>query len=146
MRRVLSVSCCALYLAFGLVAGLAHQHASADHHAALQGLHLDHDHLGESRHREHHHDHHPGSGDPDAVDRLASPAARYVDHHDGDAVSLSATAARSVDPSVRPVPAIVSPGVVIDPPPAASDRAAILAGQPRDPPREDPPRPRAPPA
>ena len=113
MRRLLVLGCCALYLSFGSMAGLAHVHASADHHD---------------------HDHDPGHG------------PRHTDHHDGDAVYLEATAARSLDRSVRPMAAIVSVDAWADPPLGASNCVEAVTSQPRDPPQKFPPRLRAPPA
>jgi hypothetical protein len=144
MRRVLAVGCCALYLSFGFVAGLAHVHESADHHDEPRGLHLDHGHLGESadqrRHHEHTHDHAHGG------DRPARTTARHADHHDGDAVYLSAAAARVLDSSVRPMPASVYVGTVTDPPLPVSKRNDVVTARPRDRPTKTPPRLRAPPA
>jgi len=139
MRRILALGCCALYLVFGFVAGAAHLHESADHHAESRGLHLDHSHLGSADH-----DHHLGHGSSDDDDvRFDS---RHVGHHgEGDVLYLTATALRSLD-SNRLMPAIVSVGVTIDPSSATSDHDEALPGPPRDPPRKNPTRPRAPPA
>ena len=125
MRKILALGCCALYLAFGIVAGAAHWHESADHHAESRGLHLDHAHLGDTDDHEH-----PGHPSP----------------HDGDVLYLSATALRSLDSSVRLMPATVSVGATIDPPAAMSERDEAAPGQQRDPPQENRIRPRAPPA
>jgi len=128
MRRVLVLGCCALYLAFGFVAGAAHLHEAADHHAELRGLHLDHTHLGGAAGHE---------------------QERQLEHespHDGDVLYLSATAVRSLDANVRLMPAMVAVGTTIDPPSTMSDRHEALPSQPRDPPPRIRTRPRAPPA
>jgi ABC-type Zn2+ transport system substrate-binding protein/surface adhesin len=130
MRRLLVLGCCALYLSFGSMAGLAHVHESADHHDGSRGIHLDHGHLSDSSDHEHENDH----------DR------RHTDHHDGDAVYLEATAARSLDSSVRPMTEIVSLDAWVDPPSSTSNCDEAVTSQPRDPPRKFLPRLRAPPA
>jgi len=140
------VGCCALYLAFGFVAGMAHVHESADHHEEPRGLHLDHGHLGESKGHDHHHEHPHDRTHGVAGDHAARIAGRHADHHEGDAVYLNATAARSFDSSVHPTPEIVHVGAVIDPSSPASPRDDAVTTQPRDPPRKNPPRLRAPPA
>jgi hypothetical protein len=126
MRGIFVLGCCALYVAFGFVAGAAHLHESADHHAELRGLHLDHVHLGAGHEQERHLEHEPP--------------------HDGDVLYLSATALRSLDANVRLMPATIAFGATIDPPSTMSDRDDALAGRPRDPPPRIRTRPRAPPA
>ena len=140
MRRFLALGCCAVYLAFGFVAGAAHVHESADHHEETRGLHLDHVHLGGS-HKQESHLGHGSSEDGDArID------ARQVGHHDGDALYLTATALRSFDSSLRLMPATVSVGATVDPHSASSDRDETMPDQMRGPPRKGPTRPRPPPA
>ena len=129
MRKILAMGCCALYLAFGAVAGLAHVHESADHHEESRGPHLDHDNEREF-----------AAMADEGVD------LRHDGHHDCDAADLNATVARSGESIVRTLPAIVPVGDVIDPPSPASNRDDVVKGSPRDPPRETPPRLRAPPA
>jgi hypothetical protein len=130
MRRILALGCCALYLAFGFVAGAAHLHGSTDHHEETRGLHLDHVHLGDSDDRGHDHQRRLG----------------HESTHDEDVLYLSATALRSIDSSLRLMPATVSVAATIEPPGAMSDRDEAILRQPRDPPRKNRPRPRAPPA
>jgi hypothetical protein len=142
MRRLLALGCCAVYLVFGLVAGAAHVHESADHHEESGGLHLDHTHLGEDAGHEpagHHEPVSPENGDP-RVD------ARQVGQHDGDVIYLTATALRSLDSGLRVMPATVSVDAAIDPPGWISARSDELPDQLRGPPRYGPTRPRAPPA
>ena len=135
------LGCCAAYLAFGFVAGAAHVHESADHHAQTRGLHLDHAHLGDSA--DHDHEHNARHESPGGDVRFDT---RHVGHHDGDALYLSATALRSIDSSLRLMPATVSAGVTFEPPSAMSDCDETMADPPRGPPRRSPTRPRAPPA
>jgi len=132
MRRILALGCCVLYLVFGFVAGAAHLHESADHHAESRGLHLDHAHVGHATGHEH------GSS--------AHFDARHVAHHDGDVLYLSATALRSLDGNTRLMPATVAVGATVDPPTATSDHDATRPGHSRAPPRSSRTRPRAPPA
>jgi ABC-type Zn2+ transport system substrate-binding protein/surface adhesin len=127
MRKLLVLGCCALYLSFGSMAGVAHVHESADHHDGARGIHLDHGHLSDSSDHDHD-DHH-----------------RHTDHHDDDAVYLEATAARPLDSSVRLMPAVVSVDAWVDPPSRPSNCDEAVTSQPRDPPRKFPPRLRAPP-
>ena len=128
MRKILALGCCALYLAFGVVAGMAHVHESADHHEESRGLHLDHDHAHEA-----------------ASDQTLRIAAATVQHHGGDAFYLNATATQSVDPGSRETPAIVSDGSALGPPALVPDRVESGSGPPRDPPCKTPPRLRGPP-
>jgi hypothetical protein len=128
MRRILALGCCALYLAFGFVAGAAHLHESADHHAESRGLHLDHTHVGNS------------------ADHQQEPRIENESSHDGDVVYLSAPALRSIDSGVRLMPATVAVGATIDPPSTISDWDQEMPRRPRDPPRTTRIRPRAPPA
>jgi hypothetical protein len=128
MRRLLALGCCALYLAFGFVAGAAHLHESADRHAESRGLHLDHTHSGHS-------------ADHEKERKLGNES-----RHDGDVLYLCAIAIRSIDSSLRLMPATVSVAATIDPPGPMSDRHEAILRQPRDPPRKNRPRPRAPPA
>lgn len=142
MRRILALGCCAAYLVFGFVAGAAHVHESADHHREMRGLHLDHAHLGQASDHEPagHHQH----GSPENGDVRGE--ARHVGHHDGDALYLTATALRSLNSSLRVMPATVPGGGTIDPPALISVRSDELPNQRRGPPRNGPARPRAPPA
>jgi len=133
MRRLLALGCCAVYLAFGFVAGAAHLHEAADHHQEMRGLHLDHSHLGEALHVPH-------------ENGNAGDETRHVGHHDGDAFYLTVTALRSFDSGLRMMPATVSVGATIDPPSLISIRRDERSDQLRGPPRRGPTSPRAPPA
>jgi hypothetical protein len=138
MRGILALGSCALCLAFGFVAGVAHVHESADHHENSRGLHLDHTHLDHPSDHDHVHGSH--GKDQDGLD------VRHPDHHEGDAVYLNGTATRSFEPGPRPVNAIVSVGAVAESPSMTSDRHTAVTAQPRDPPHKIPPRLRGPPA
>ena len=137
MRRILTLGLCALYLAFGSVAGLAHVHGPSGHHEESRGLHVDHAHL---KHADDHAHEHTGDGDGGAL-----LAHGHVDHHDGDAAEVSASAVRW-HPNVRSLPAIVSVGSVIDRPSLTRKTAGEGPSHPWKPPRKIPPRLRAPPA
>jgi hypothetical protein len=142
MRRLVALGCCALYLAFGATADLAHVHQSADHHEESRGVHRDHRHL--SAPVDHHHHGHHEHGD---VEQGELPiGARHAAHHEGDVVYLTATAVRSQQSIARTMPAIVSTGTAIEPSLPVTSREGVPATQPRDPPRKIPPRLRAPPA
>jgi len=134
LRGILALGCCALHLAFGFTAGLAHVHGAADHHEQSRGLHLDHAHLtgdpGEHRH--------------DAP-RDLEVDTRHVDHHEGDAVYLNATAA-SVLASARVLPAVLPALPAVDRPLGTPEIRMARPSRPRDPPPKIPPRLRAPPA
>ena len=117
-------------------------HESADHHEESRGLHLDHAHLGKAA------DHEP-AGRPEPIAPKNGGVgidARHVGHHDGDTLYLTATALRSLDSSLRVMPATVSVVTTIDPPELSSVRSDELPDQLRGPPRKGPTRPRAPPA
>ncbi len=134
MRRISAVVCCAAYLVFGPLAGHAHVHGAASHHAEARGLHLDHAHLSGI-------DSHNRSG----FRSTADVEARHVGHHDGDAVDLSAWAVR-VLANARVLPAIFAGAATTEQP---SDVSATLPEgprPPRGPPTKIPPRLRAPPA
>ena len=135
MRRILTLGLCALYLAFGSVAGLAHMHGAAGHHERSRGLHVDHAHLDHADDHEH-----PGHDEDNAG--VASP---HADHNKDDAVDVDAAAARWL-PNVRVLPAIASVGPAIDRPSLMRETWGDRPGQPRDPPKKFPPRLRAPPA
>ncbi len=137
MRRLLALCCCAVYLAFGFVAGAAHVHESADHHEASGGLHLDHTHFGDGV------DHH-GRATPDNGE--ARVDARHVGDHDGDALYLTATARCTLDPGLRVTPATVSVDAAFDLPALILVRSDELSDHLRGPPRNGPTRLRAPPA
>lgn len=112
MRRLVALSCCALYLAFSFVAGTAHVHRSADHHDEMRGLHLDHAHNGPRT--DHgpasHHDH------PRREPSASRVAGLHVAHHDGDAFQLTVTAHRLSAPGLRVMPAtVVTPATVAAP-------------------------------
>lgn len=142
MRRLLALGCCAAYLAFGFLAGAAHVHEAAGHHDEMRGLHLDHTHVG------------MGSGHEGAVRHEAGPPhdggahldAQHIEHHDGDALYLNATAQRSVDPGLRLLPAMVAVGAILDPPATVSVYRNELSDPLRGPPRTGPTAPRGPPA
>lgn len=141
MRRLLALVCCATYLAFGLVAGAAHQHQSGDHHAQARGLHVDHAHMGHSTGQAHQHRHqHPSPHDGDA-----RSVAGHAEHHEGDVLYLNAPALGSPVSTLRLLPATVSAAAAIDPPDVARARGATAQRQPKEPPRKRPTRPRAPP-
>ena len=139
MRRIFVGGVCALYLAFGSVAGLAHVHGTAGHHDESRGLHLDHAHV------EHHGDRHHDGSRKDRDDAGAQIDSRHVEHHASDTVYLGQTAVRSL-PNLRVLPAVVSVGPTIDSPVLASETESVRPGRPRDPPGKIPPRLRAPPA
>lgn len=141
MRGILAITCGAVYLAFGMLAGAAHLHESADHHAESRGLHLDHAHVGDAaaHGQKDHLEHHSHDGD-------APLAQRHFAHHEGDILYLSATTMRSSGSHHRLLPAIVSFGAADEPPEAMSIRDVVIPGPPRDPPRTNRIRPRAPPA
>lgn len=132
MRKILALGCCVLHLALGVVAGTAHVHDADRHHAGSSGLHLDHAHLGETH--------------ADPSDGAARLDARHTGDHDGDVLYLSATAIRSIDASIRSMPAIVTVSAMLDPAASMLGRDEARSGQPRDPPRPSRVRPRAPPA
>jgi len=140
------LGCCALYLLFGSVAGLAHVHESADHHQESRGLHLDHGHLDDPDGHDRHHGHHHYHATESAREPATRTAGGRVEHHDNDALYLNAAANRSVLPKIFQMPAVVSAREVVDPPPQVFDRGDSTTGQPRDPPRKTLPRLRAPPA
>lgn len=132
MRRLLAFGCCAVYLVFGFVAGVAHVHESAGHPEDTHGLHVDHAHLDSAV------DHGPaGHHEP------ASP-----ENGDGrvDSLHLTAMALRSFDTSQRVLPATLSVGGTIEPPGRVSVRGEDLPQQRGEPPRSGPTRLRAPPA
>jgi len=141
MRRFLALSCCAAYLAFGLVAGVAHQHQSADHHAQSRGLHVDHAHMGHSAEhgRQHRHQH------PSPHDGGARSEVGHVEHHEGDALYVNAPVMRSLDSTVLLVPATAASTAVVDPPDIMRIHRQAPPRQPKDPPRKRPTRRRAPP-
>ena len=138
MRRLLVFGCCAAYLAFGFVAGAAHKHGAADHHAELRGLHLDHAHLGESSGHGPTHSHRRAPGG-------ARTGAQHLGHHDGDALYVNVIAHRSLESGPSVVPATVTVGAVIDPPALPPVRRDELPVQLSGPPRGSPIPPRAPP-
>jgi hypothetical protein len=139
MRRIFVTGLCALYLAFGSVAGLAHVHEAAGHHEESRGVHLDHAHV------DHHVDHHHADSRTGRDDAGVQTDSQHVDHHIGDAVYLSQSAIRSL-PNVRVLPTIVSDGPAIESPSLVSEFEGDRPGRPRDPPGKIPPRLRAPPA
>ena len=102
MRRLVALGCCFVYLTFGFMAGAAHVHEAADHHEEMRGLHLDHDHLGET------------SGAP-SDEGEAGFDARHVGHHEGDVLYLTVTAQRSLDSGLQLVPAMIALGATIEP-------------------------------
>ena len=142
MRAILALGCCGLYLAFGLTAGFAHLHESDNHHAESRGLHLDHAHLGDLA--DHGHGRHFGHESPHAGD--ARPDSPHIGHHDDDVLFLNTPALRSLDPTLRLLPATVSVVATIDCSWPMSGGDEATPAQPRDPPPGSPARPRAPPA
>jgi len=132
-RGILALGCCALYLAFGFTAGVAHVHRAADHHDQSRSVHLDHAHVtagpGEHRHE---------------VPRDGMIDVRHVGHHEGDAVYLDA-AALHVPMDARVLPAVVSAPPAVDRPVVAAEIRLARPSRPRDPPAKIPPRFRAPP-
>lgn len=136
------MSCCAVYLAFGFVAGAAHVHEAADHHDEMRGLHLDHDHLGESSGLGSTCTRQPVYSD----DGGAHLDARHIGHHEGDVLYLTVTAQRLLNSGLRVLPAIVAVGETIDRPALVSVRRNELPDQLRGPPSNGSTPPRAPPA
>jgi hypothetical protein len=136
MRRLVVLGGGVAYLMFGVLSGAAHVHESADHHAQARGLHLGHVHLGHAAG-------HEPEGHRRNSDRRAT--ARHVEHHDADAVYLTATVL-APGSGPRAMPATVSVGAALDPPVSmplgADERPRWLRG----PPRRGPTPPRAPPA
>jgi len=139
MRRILITGLCALYWAFGSVAGVAHVHGAAGHREEARGLHLDHAHLA------HHGDHERDDSLTGRDDADARADSLHIAHHSGDAVYLSQSAMR-LFPIVRVLPAIVPVGPAIECPLLVSGTAGVRSNQPRDPPEKILPRLRAPPA
>lgn len=142
MRRLLALSCCALYLAFGSIAGVAHVHRAADHHDEMRGLHVDHAHLGHAtRHvSDEHHQRARSKPSESRVEGL------HVAHHDDDALQLRVTARRLSDPGLRVIPATVVATATVDAPSFVSLRRGESSDPLRGPPRECPVPARAPPA
>lgn len=135
MRRILTLGLCALYLAFGTVAGVAHLHGAAGHDERSWGLHVDHTHIDHADdHDVPHHD-----DDGTVVDD------RHADHHNDDVVGVDAAAVRWL-PNVRVLPAIAYVGPTFDSPGFERKTWGERPDQPRDPPKKFPPRLRAPPA
>lgn len=135
------MGCCALSLTFGLMAGVAHVHESADHHTASAGVHLDHIHVDEPGDHGHDHgtrdEHDPG---PFGIDILRAA------HHEADVVYLEATAVRPAGSSLRLISATVSAGETVDPDLAVTPHADGVERPLRDPLPKIRSRPRAPPA
>lgn len=128
VHRLVALACCAFTLLFGLVAGRAHLHESADHHGIQRGLHLDHLHLSNAA----------GHGPIDA---------HHVDGHGDEIVYLTTAVVVSVQPRVQATPAIEPIEAAIPPPPSRSTWLhAAARATPRGPPHKIPPRMRAPPA
>jgi hypothetical protein len=138
MRRILTTSLCALCLAFGSVAGLAHVHGAAGHDEQSHGLHLDHAHL------DHHGDRDHDDSPPDRDDVDLAVHSRDLDHDTGDAVYLSGPALRLL-PGVRVLSAIVSVRSTIERPTLSAQTERERPNHPRAPPEKIPSRPRAPP-
>ena len=134
MRKAVAIACCALYATFGSMGGLAHVHDSADHHEESRGLHLDHAHFGNSG--AHGHSDHQHSATFDF---------RHVEHHEGDAVSLTTDAANPGQ-NTRVAPAIAAARRAIEEPSRSSTTVAQRPNSPRGPPNGNPPRLRGPPA
>lgn len=134
VRRILTLGLCAAYLAFGSVAGVAHIHGAAGHHQESRGVHLDHAHLDDHGHG-HARNHDDGTRDP----------GRHVDHHEGDAVDVPASAIVRL-PNVRVFPAIAAAETTIDHSSLTRETGQDRPSQPSEPRRKIPPRLRAPPA
>jgi hypothetical protein len=151
MRRLIATTCCLLTLAFGFVADAAHVHPSSDHHHESRGLHLDHTHPGGAADGDRYHGHAHGHAHEHAHEQNPTSGgagldARHVDHHDGDAVYVSANVVRPPESPARPLPAVVSMVPFVERPTLALTTLDVGGGVPRAPPREAPPRLRGPPA
>ena len=130
MKKFLALGCCAVYLAFGSVAGAAHVHEASDHHDEMRGLHIDHAHVDVASGHEH----------------APSDDADHIEHHEGDALYLTVTAQRSIDPGPRVLPAMSVVCATIDTAMPVSKRRTGEPDPPRGPPGKGPTPPRAPPA
>lgn len=142
MRRLVALSCCALYLAFSFGAGTAHVHRAADHHDEMRGLHLDHAHFGHGTDHgpDGHHEHTHSEPSEHRVDGL------HVAHHDGDALELNVTARRMSDSGLRVTPATVVTTVTVEAPSFVALRRGESSDPLRGPPSRGPFPARAPPA
>lgn len=131
MRRVLAIGCCALWLGFGSLAGLAHVHHSYDHHDDSRGFHLDHSHLAHAEDHDH--------GD------LHLTPDHHVNHHGENVAYLSDGAIRAAH-GARLLPALVPAAPTVE---STASSAEALTGRPckpREPPERFLPDLRAPPA
>jgi hypothetical protein len=143
MRTILVLGCCVANVAFGLLAGAAHVHDSAGHHDLVREIHFDHAHLGGAA------DHAPAGSDHAARsgDGERHAGERHVEHHDGDARYYLTSSARCLpDSSLRAIPANLSAGVAIEPPPFVAVRVSESSDPPRGPPGTEAAPARAPPA
>ena len=151
MRRFVAIGCCIAYLAFGFVAGAAHVHETTDHPDSMPGLHLGHAHLGPGH--PHHHHHPAGQDGSGAANEKGDPGrhapgarSRLVASSEDDALYLSVTAQRSLDPGSRLTPARVAMGATIDPSTAFVPGPGEEPASVRGPPTAGPSLSRAPPA
>jgi len=130
MRRVLAIGCCALWLGFGFLAGMAHIHHSDDHHDWLGELHLDHNHLAHAADHDH--------GQTPGID------TEEADHHGHNVAYLNESAVRVVQSS--PVlTALIQAAPIVESPFSRAEISTPRPGKPREPPEKLLPPLRAPP-
>jgi hypothetical protein len=136
MRRVLAIVCCAIWLGYGSLAGIAHiHHAAGDHHVSM-GLHLDHTHIDHATDPGHDHGHLL------LTDELCPEQA---DHH-GHGIAYMSDGAVWLPHGAKLLPALLPAAPMVESVPTWIASITARPDNPRDPPDRLLPLLRAPPA